>query len=712
MGAGSSARERASALRSHASSAMDSSQLELQARNALIRARTLLDQGDRESARDAAVLASTLALKICERKAPKQAKKAAAQLFEEAASLAEQIKKSKTQSTPLRPTSLVTPTSPMPIESKLKFGLDLSSLSPSERKILLQSSRVNNSVFIPWSVTPSQFPSADSKFSDSDGFLSLSPGQQGLFDSWKRPEEIWGSQVTLFGTGSADISQDILSDCSVIASLCVIADLEQRSGHSLIAQILQCRSTSRTGEYNLKLFFNGTYRRVTIDDYVPTSKASRYIHVVSRSNPGLLWPILIEKAYLKVMGGYDFPGSNAASDLFALTAWIPEHILLHDENVKFSSLWERIHMAWGFGDVLISAGTGKLVAEEENLYGLVSEHDYAVLDVRELADKTRAVLVKNPWHIYNETVLDALSCSIPAPAGCFWMAFSRFCVRFNSLYLNWNPNLFKYQEQAHFRWDLASGLSERSIYTSPQYAVENLDSSEAKIWILLTRHFKMKHDQKFYIALHVYNEPGVRVWTRKSTTAKSMFVDSHQAIIRFELPARTAYTVVVAAQGGAVELHSFSMFAYSVSRIRFASAVEAYPLKVDVSGEWTELSCGGNTASPSYLANPQYKLSVLEDCDLQIYAETAVDSPIFVQLLWGNGMRISTVQSRDVLLDSGEYTVGCAVTKRKAVQRGDYTIVVSLYQPGVMGSFDIHLASTLSCTLVRLPDLSLNANRC
>lgn len=87
-------------------------------------------------------------------------------------------------------------------------------------------------------------------------------------------------------------------------------------------------SLSPNGKYTFKLNFNGTHRRVEIDDFLPVSKSSRVLHVIDRHNPSLLWPALIEKAYLKVRGSYDFPGSNSGTDLWILSGWIPEQIFL------------------------------------------------------------------------------------------------------------------------------------------------------------------------------------------------------------------------------------------------------------------------------------------------------------------------------------------------------------------------------------------------
>lgn len=85
---------------------------------------------------------------------------------------------------------------------------------------------------------------------------------------------------------------------------------------------------SGNGKYIFRFNFNGCHRQVVIDDRLPASKTSRTLHVMDRNQPGLLWPALIEKAYLTIRGGYDFPGSNSGTDLWVLTGWLPEQVFL------------------------------------------------------------------------------------------------------------------------------------------------------------------------------------------------------------------------------------------------------------------------------------------------------------------------------------------------------------------------------------------------
>ena len=127
----------------------------------------------------------------------------------------------------------------------------------------------------------------------------------------------------------------------------------------------------------VKLFINNEYRCVFIDDYFPCTE---YYNVLcAHSNKGKLWVSLIEKAYLKVHGGYDFMGSNSSRDLYCLTGWLPEKLDLKVSEKDL--LWKRILKGYKNKDCLITLGTGDI--PDEDSIGLVSHHAYGVLEIIE-----------------------------------------------------------------------------------------------------------------------------------------------------------------------------------------------------------------------------------------------------------------------------------------------------------------------------------------
>jgi len=56
---------------------------------------------------------------------------------------------------------------------------------------------------------------------DPAGWLQLSDLQKGILDEWKRPHEIYEDASILPKEGEiVDLTQDVITDCSVVASLC------------------------------------------------------------------------------------------------------------------------------------------------------------------------------------------------------------------------------------------------------------------------------------------------------------------------------------------------------------------------------------------------------------------------------------------------------------------------------------------------------------
>ncbi|KAH8700627.1 calpain-like protease PalBory [Talaromyces proteolyticus] len=597
-------------------------------------------------------------------------------------------------------------------------------LSTREEIIILGSSKLNQFVFPPWKEAPEpkdfNLEQHDRKFEDKE--LKLSASQKKVFNGWKRPDELFtqfshldskSSSPPIVGSGVMDLVQDVTTDCSVVASLCAAIARTERGHGTLFRTVMfpydytqNAPRLSLSGKYIFRFHFNGCYRKVVIDDRLPSSKTSRSLFVIDRNNPHIMWPALLEKAYLKIRGGYDFPGSNSGTDLWVLTGWIPEQIFLHHEDVTPNQLWKRIADSFQYGDVIVTIGTGELNQREES-QGFISRHDYAVLDLLEEAGR-RQILIKNPWadpvskipgsyrRTLEEQEIEARNPRNPLLPGSFWMDYDQIFQNFENLYLNWNPGLFRCRQDIHFVWDLSKPrLNQGCFAGNPQFAV----STEAggPVWLLLSKHFRTIEvpgagDEPGFISLYVYKERGQRVILSEGAFYRGPFVDSPNTLARIDMDAHSSFTIVVAEQSLALLPQNFTLSAFSRNEVALKHAEMKYSHE------------GGNTESPRYPSNPQFVFQITEEADISILLETSdLDLAIHVKLFWSDGKRVSSVKKRDIITDSGDYRPGCVVAATNNLRRGSYTIVCSTFAPDQIARFNLWVSSTRKCHVKTIP---------
>lgn len=351
-----------------------------------------------------------------------------------------------------------------------------------------------------------------------------------------RPEEFISSPTVLHTVDCFSVKQTVVSDCSFVASIAISAQYEKRFGKRLITGLIYPQNKkgepvyNPCGKYMVVLRINGVPRKIVIDDYFPLGPHGEPLCSYS-SNRNELWISLLEKAYMKVMGGYDFPGSNSNIDLYALTGWIPERVSIRpssDPTFNKEAVFRKLLDRFRKGDVLVTVATGEMTDAVADRAGLVSTHAYAMLDVREV-EGLKLFLLKNPWsHLRwkgNYSEIDQRNWTPelrralkydPENAqnfdnGVFWIDYDSLCQFFDVIYMNWNPGLFKYKPLLHgfqlsdsvmpvfffirhsygihSTWNGGSGPAKDlyNISKNPQYSLE-LSPGSGALWILLSRH--------------------------------------------------------------------------------------------------------------------------------------------------------------------------------------------------------------------------------
>ncbi|KAM0471640.1 hypothetical protein ACHAPX_009297 [Trichoderma viride] len=598
--------------------------------------------------------------------------------------------------------------------------------------LLQGASRLHGNFYPPWSEDPlgAEFQlGPDLKPFIDDTVFPLSEDQEANFLAWHRPHELFGpfsaDQDDSLMTQSTrlDLVQDITTDCSVVASLSAAAKI-WTGKHAVLSTIMHPFDHERgqpklspSGKYIFRLNFNGCARRVTIDDRLPASGTDRALFVVNRHNSYLLWPALLEKAYLKVRGGYDFPGSNSGTDLWVLTGWIPEQLFLQREAFDIDETWDRVKAAYEIENVIITLGTGHISAEEGDIMGLIGEHDYAV---QAIDSSSRKFLVKNPWRPRFDTPSSSEKDSgnaISPSAGTFWLSIEDIAQHFESMYFNWNPALFTHRQDRHFAWDIPTKEFAASLVRNPQFSITS--QTGGVVWILLSRHFADAEleiarnksgslaavaSQLGFMSILVFDKQGYKVQLSDGPTYCGPLVDSPQTLARIESRAGKAYTVVIDQQDLALASYTFTLSVFANGPVDVQEAGEEMRYFTEQQGAWNRRNAGGNSGCTTYFLNPQYKLSVSRATSISaLLATSNKDVHVHIDLIWARGKRANTVRRKDLVVSSGEYRRGCASAELEMLEAGDYTLVCSTFEAQQTADFTLRIGSMMPVTIEPIP---------
>ncbi|GAA5855375.1 hypothetical protein JCM5353_001745 [Sporobolomyces roseus] len=556
---------------------------------------------------------------------------------------------------------------------------------------------------------------------------------------WKRPSR--RLPVILPDAGSVngrDIIQDNLSDCSVVAALIVSAEHHAKFGSKLGISCLHPQNSdgwpviSDSGSYSVRLCINGIWRRVStsnfasyIDDQLPTTPSGKMI-CASTVSQDQLWPALIEKAYLSLSGSYEYPGSNSADDLYALTGWLPEHISLR-QGYRSEATWLRLRKAFELGKCVLTVGTGKALDDFLEAAGLVPSHSYAVLDMRE-RNGVREVEVINPWPNSRSTWSDDLRSSLPGDrdSRTLLVDWEEIGSHFAAIHASWDPTVFDHSDTAHL--SVPATTSESSITKTRRHSeilrlrVTPTSTRSSETWFFVARHSKNGNEKQEYIGLQVSRsaEGSAGTTPRLTVDEASSMTDNSYLFYRLHTPSDTPlFDLVISHEGSSTDF-SFTIKAFSNDKIQIENGPPPLPYSINSQGSWSGITAGGNHTCSTFVYNPQYRIALSAPPDrntplgeLEIHAQTSKDTPVNVKLVVSGGKRIGDFETRDVLTGPPSYSYGRQSRQLGGLKPGSYTLIVSSFQAHHEDTFDLTIRSSLPLSVSPIPSEGAGLyNRC
>ena len=148
---------------------------------------------------------------------------------------------------------------------------------------------------------------------------------------------------------------------------------------SIFTKIILSKDYEPKGMYQVKLYIDGEFRTITIDDYFPCIKGTN-VYFFTRPSNFEIWPLLIEKAWAKVNGGYLNIVNLWPGDLFKALTGFSFDELVHPRLNKDELFNQLLNIHKNHGLSFSLTKDDKKVEEK----GLLIYHIYILEDIEKI----------------------------------------------------------------------------------------------------------------------------------------------------------------------------------------------------------------------------------------------------------------------------------------------------------------------------------------
>jgi len=198
---------------------------------------------------------------------------------------------------------------------------------------------------------------------------------------WKRVAEVIDHPV-LFSNSSSMLRQGNIGNCYLVASLFGLSRIPGR-----IEDMFITKKVNKQGIYAMKFFINGKKALVYVDDFIPIRKGENKKDepaFVKSFDKNEIWPILMEKAWAKLVGSY---GNSEVGTISWTLRYLTNDPVYHSKISDVASLTQTL-ITW------LDKGYPVFLFSHSKAW--VKNHVFTLTKIEEIEGEVKFTL-HNPW---------------------------------------------------------------------------------------------------------------------------------------------------------------------------------------------------------------------------------------------------------------------------------------------------------------------------